>query len=140
AWMWRAAAAALGVVVLAGVAKYAWFAEPSRALTDRDTILIGAYENVTGEPVFDETLQTALKAQLGQSPFLDIVDDGRISETLRSMGRPTDEPLTTSIAREVCQRLGLKAMLDGSIAALGTSYVLRLEATDCATGAVITRE
>ena len=137
---WWGVAAAAGVVLLAGVAKYTWSGAAATALTDRDTILIGAFENVTGDPVFDETLLTALGVQLRQSPFLDIVDESRINETLRSMGRRTDDPFTTPVAREVCQRLGLKAMLDGSIAALGSSYVLRLQATDCAGGEVIARE
>ena len=137
----RWAAAAAGVVVLlAGIAKYTWFSGGARTLSDRDTILIGAFENTTGDPVFDETLLTGLKAQLGQSPFLDIVPEGRIRETLRSMGRSDNERLTPPVAREVCQRLGLKAMLDGSIATLGTSYVLRLDATDCATGEPLARE
>ena len=131
---------AVVVVLLAGVVKYTWSGPAATALTDRDTILIGAFENVTGDPVFDETLLTALGVQLRQSPFLDIVDESRINETLRSMGRRSDDPFTTPVAREVCQRLGLKAMLDGSIAGLGTSYVLRLQATDCSSGEVIARE
>ena len=109
-------------------------------LTDRDTILIGAFENSTGEPLFDATLLTALKVQLGQSPFLDIVPDQRVREILRTMGKSEDEKLTSAIAREVCQRLTLKAMLEGSIAPLGSSYVLRLEATDCQTGEALARE
>ena len=103
-------------------------------------ILIGAFENTTGDADFDETLGTALSAQLNQSPFLDIVSDQRVRETLRSMGRPADDRLTSAVAREVCQRLGLKAMLDGSIAPLGTSYVLSLNATDCQTGEPLARE
>ena len=134
------AAASVGALALAGIAAYAWFGSTTPALTDRDTILIGAFDNTTGEPLFDETLVTALRVQLGQSPFLDIITDQRIRETLRSMGRREDERLTAGVAREVCQRLGLKAMLDGSIATLGSSYVLRLEATDCATGDALARE
>jgi tetratricopeptide (TPR) repeat protein/predicted Ser/Thr protein kinase len=139
-WRGWAVAAGIGAVALAGVAKYVWSTSPAAALSDRDTILIGAFENVTGEPDFDGTLLTALRVQLGQSPFLDIVDDQRVNETLRSMGRPAEGGLSPAVSREVCQRLGLKAMLDGSIAALGTSYVLRLQATDCQTGEVIARE
>jgi tetratricopeptide (TPR) repeat protein len=134
------AAAIVAVVVLAGVAKYTWFRVQQGALTDRDTILIGAFENGTEDPVFNETLLTALEVQLRQSPFLDIVGDGRIRETLRSMGRLDNERLTPGIAREVCQRLGLKAMLDGSIRAFGSNYVLRLDATDCASGEPLARE
>jgi eukaryotic-like serine/threonine-protein kinase len=133
-------AAGLGTVLLAGVVGYRWMAPRAATLTDRDTILIGGFENTTGEPLFDETLVTALKVQLGQSPFLDIVPDARVRETLRSMGRSEDEPLTKQISREVCERLSLKAMLEGSIALLGSSYVLRLEATDCASGEPLARE
>ena len=130
----------MGIVALAGFATYTWLTPRTAALSDRDSILIGAFENTTGDAVFDETLVTALKVQLGQSPFLDIVPDQRIRETLRSMGRGNDERLTKGVSREVCQRLGLKAMLEGSIAPLGTSYVLGLDATDCATGEPLARE
>ena len=97
---------------------------PALALTNRDQILIGSFANSTSEPVFDETLSTALKVQLGQSPFLDIVPEDRISEELTLMQRPADERLTHDTAREVCERLGVKAMLDGTIARLGQNYVL----------------
>ena len=133
-------AASLAVVLLGGVAAYTWLTPRGAALTDRDSILIGAFENTTGDADFDQTLGTALSAQLNQSPFLDIVSDQRVRETLRSMGRPADDRLTSAVAREVCQRLGLKAMLDGSIAPLGTSYVLNLNATDCQTGEPLARE
>jgi tetratricopeptide (TPR) repeat protein len=136
---WVAAAGA-GALLLAGIAGYKWFTPRASALSDRDTILVGAFANTTGEPLFDETLLTALKVQLGQSPFLDIVPDQRIQETLRSMGRASGERLTQEDSREVCQRLGLKAMLGGSIARLGTSYVVRLDATDCQTGEPLARE
>ena len=132
-------AASLAVVLLAGVAGTAWMARRTPALTDRDSILIGTFENTTGDPVFDETLATALKVHLGQSPFLDIVPDQRIRETLDSMDRRADARLTHQTAREVCQRLGLKAMLEGSVAPLGTHFVVTLAATDCATGESIAR-
>ena len=132
-------AAGVTVAIVAAVATYRWF--PRRAaLSDRDTILIGAFENSTGNAVFDETLVTALKLQLGQSPFLDIVPDQRVREVLRTMGLADGAKLTREVSREVCERLGLKAMLDGSISPLGSSYVLRLEATDCATGEALARE
>lgn len=134
-----ALAAAGAVILLAGLGATAWMARRGPALTDRDSILIGAFENTTGDAVFDETLLTALKVQLGQSPFLDIIPDGRIGETLRSMDRPADARLTHETAREVCQRLGLKAMLEGSVAPLGSHYVVTLNATDCATGESVAR-
>ncbi|HEY0872153.1 MAG TPA: protein kinase [Vicinamibacterales bacterium] len=133
----------MGAIVVLGVlavmAKYTWLA-PKPALTDRDTILIGAFENTTGDTVFDETLVTALRTSLAQSPFLDIVTEGRVREILVSMSRRPDEKLTKDVSREVCQRLGLKAMIEGSIAALGTNYVLRLDAIDCNAGDSIARE
>ena len=90
--------------------------------------------------MFDETLATALKVQLGQSPFLDIVTDQRIAETLRLMGRQPDERLTHAVALEACQRMGVKAMIEGSIAPLGTTYVMTLSATDCQSGETLARE
>ena len=111
----------------------------SATLTDRDSIVIGQFENTTSDPVFDETLSTALKVHLGQSPFLDLIPDQRIRETLESMDRRADARLDHAVAREVCQRLSVKAMLEGSIAALGSHYVLTLTATDCQTGEVLAR-
>jgi tetratricopeptide (TPR) repeat protein len=134
-----ALAGGVAALALAGAAGAAWMTGRPPALTDRDSILIGAFENTTGDAVFDETLLTALKVQLGQSPFLDIVPDGRIAETLRSMDRPDGARLTHDTAREVCQRLGVKAMLEGSVAPLGSHFVVTLNATDCATGGSVAR-
>ena len=132
--------AAAAAVVAAGVAASAvWRARHTAALTDRDSIVIGRFENSTTDAVFDETLLTALKVHLGQSPFLDIIPDQRIGETLESMDRQSNAPLTHEVAREVCQRLGVKAMLEGAIAPLGSHYVVTLTATDCATGDQLAR-
>ncbi len=136
---WTVAAAA-GVVLLAGVAGYSWIAPRAAALTESDTILIGAFENTTGEPLLDDTMVTALRDRIRQSPFLEIVSDQRIRETLRSMNRNEDDPLVKGVSREVCERLGLKAMLEGSIGRLGTSYVLRLDAIECESGEALARE
>jgi tetratricopeptide (TPR) repeat protein len=135
-----AAIGGVAATVFAAVATAAWLLPRSTAgLTERDSIVIGTIENNTGETVFDEALLAALKVQLGQSPFLDIVADNRIRETLRLMGRTADDQLTHAVTREVCQRLGVKAMLEGSLAALGRNYVLTLNATDCQTGEIIAR-
>jgi serine/threonine protein kinase/tetratricopeptide (TPR) repeat protein len=132
--------AAAVALVAAGVALSAvWRARHTAALTDRDSIVIGRFENSTTDAVFDETLLTALKVHLGQSPFLDIIPDQRIRETLESMDRQADTSLTHEVAREVCQRLGVKAMLEGAIAPLGSHYVVTLTATDCATGDQLAR-
>ena len=134
-----AVVAAAGAMLFAGVAGRAWIARHSPPLTDRDSLLIATVENTTPDAVFDETLSTALKVHLGQSPFLDIISDQRIRETLESMNRSADEKLTHAIAREACQRMSAKAMLEGSIASLGSHYVLTLSATDCQSGESLAR-
>ncbi|HEY8234551.1 MAG TPA: protein kinase [Vicinamibacteria bacterium] len=113
---------------------------PSAALSERDFVLLAEFANRTGDPVFDLTLREALAVQLSQSPFLAIVPEDRVRETLRMMTRPPDEKLTRQVAREVCERLSAKAMLEGQIAALGKSYVMTLEATDCSAGESLARE
>jgi len=133
----------LGLVGLAAVALSALAVRgraPVPALTERDQVLLAEFLNHTGDVVFDLTLREALAVQLSQSPFLAIVPDDRVRETLRMMTRPSDERLTRPVAREVCERLSAKAMLEGQIAALGKSYVLTLEATDCSAGESLARE
>ncbi|HEY6047152.1 MAG TPA: protein kinase, partial [Pyrinomonadaceae bacterium] len=103
-------------------------------LTDKDTILLADFVNITGDPVFDGTLRQALTVQLGQSPFLDIFPDERVREGLRFMGRSPDERVTREVAREICRRQGLKALLVSSIARLGNDYVITLEAINAQTG------
>jgi eukaryotic-like serine/threonine-protein kinase len=131
---WKVAAAAVVAVALLGGGLWFWAGRRSSALSDKDSILISHFDNNTGEAVFDETLMTALKVQLGQSPFLDIVSDDRIAEELRLMGHPAAQELDTTVARQVCQRLNVKAMLEGSVSRLGSNYVLTLNAMDCRTG------
>jgi tetratricopeptide (TPR) repeat protein len=136
-WLYAAVAATVLIAAAAGV--WRWMV-PAKPLSDRDSILIGTFANNTGEPVFDETLLTALKVQLGQSPFLDIIGDDRIGETLRLMGRQAAEPMTHEVAREVCRRLRVKGMLEGSVSRLGSNYVLTLAATDCESGSSVARQ
>ena len=123
-------------LVLAGVLLW----KRPRPLSGRDPVLLAGFENKTGEAVFDQTLPYALAVQLGQSPFLNIVTDDRVRETLPLMGRDANERLTPELAREVCQRLATRAMVRGSISRLGALYVLLLEATECASGASLARE
>ena len=125
-------------LLLTGAAAWKWFGSP--APSQRHAILVGSIANGTNDPDFDGTLQQALIVHLGQSPFLDIVSDERLREILRMMSRPDDAPLTHEVAREACQRLGLNAMLEGSVSALGASTVVGLVATDCSTGETIARE
>jgi tetratricopeptide (TPR) repeat protein len=135
-----AAGAAVALVLAAGGAWYAWGVRRGPPLTDRDSILLGDFANTTSEPVFDDTLRQALAVNLGQSPFLNIVGDERINETLRLMGRTPGERLTHDVWREVCQRQGVKAMIEGSIAMLGSNYVIALTASACQEGDVLARE
>jgi eukaryotic-like serine/threonine-protein kinase len=110
------------------------------ALTEKDDILLADINNTTGDAVFDGTLKQALAVQLGQSPFLNIVPDTRVRETLRFMERSPDERVTPEIGREICQREGIKALLTGSIASLGSNYVITLEALNSLTGEALARE
>jgi hypothetical protein len=138
----RSAAITLAALVItASALAYFFYFKPNRtpALTEQDIILIADFDNKTGDALFDGTLKQALAVQLEQSPFLNILSDERVSETLRYMKRKPDERVTRDVAREICQRQGLKAMLAGSIAPLGTHYVLALEVVNGQTGDVLAR-
>jgi eukaryotic-like serine/threonine-protein kinase len=129
------------VVVAALVAGGLYFRSRHAApLTEKDTIVLADFTNTTGDTVFDDTLKQALAVDLGQSPFLNILSEEKVSQTLQEMTRSPSERLTRDLAREVCQRSGGKAYLAGSIAALGTQYVIGLEALNCASGDVLARE
>jgi eukaryotic-like serine/threonine-protein kinase len=104
------------------------------ALTPSDTIVLADFVNSTPDPVFDDALNQALTVELEQSPFLKILPQTKIRDTLRLMGRSPDEPLTPEVGRELCQRAAGKAVLWGSIATLGTQYVIGLTAAECSTG------
>jgi serine/threonine protein kinase/tetratricopeptide (TPR) repeat protein len=133
------AVVSLLVLILAG-AGYYLYKQRKPALTEKDTLLLADFTNTTGDAVFDGTLKQALAVQLEQSPFLNIFSQQRVRETLGFMGRSPDERLTNQVAREVCQRAGVKAMLTGSISNLGSHYVIDLEALNCATGDSIAHE
>jgi tetratricopeptide (TPR) repeat protein len=109
-------------------------------LSDRDTILLADFVNTTGEAVFDGALKQALAVQLEQSPFLNIFSESRVRETLRYMGRSPDERVTPTVAKEICERQGIKAMLSGSISPIGVRYVIDLNAVTCQTGDSLARE
>jgi serine/threonine protein kinase/tetratricopeptide (TPR) repeat protein len=127
------AAVVIGVVALASIG-WLYFVRQTRALTSKDTIVLSDFENKTGDAVFDDTLRQGLSVQLEQSPFLSMISESKINQTLKLMGRPTGDHLTPEVAREVCQRTGSKAMLTGSIAGLGSQYVIGLEAVNCQSG------
>jgi eukaryotic-like serine/threonine-protein kinase len=134
--MRRALAAAGVALVAAGVGGYLYGHRPPK-LTDKDTIILADFINTTGDPVFDETLRQGLSVQLEQSPFLSLVSEQRIRTMLRLMGRPPNARLTSDVALEICERAGSAAVLEGSIAPIGTQYVLGLRATHCRTNNVI---
>lgn len=103
-------------------------------LSDKDTVVLAEFANTTGDPVFDGALRQGLSSQLEQSPYLNLLSEERIAQTLSLMARPRDSHLTHDLAREVCQRTGSAAVLDGTIAQVGTQYLLTLKATDCSNG------
>jgi len=112
-----------------------WFvAHRATALTAKDTVVLADFVNSTGDPVFDGTLRQGLSVQLEQSPFLSITSDQRNEQTLKMMGQPADAKLTPAIARELCQRTGSAAALNGSVAQIGTGYLLTLRAVNCSSG------
>jgi eukaryotic-like serine/threonine-protein kinase len=135
-----AALAALAIVMAVAAIVYFSYFHKRVQLTDKDKILLADFMNTTGDPVFDPTLKQALAVQLGQSPYLDIFSEDRVRETLKFMERPPDEPITREVAREICERQGIKAMLLGSISGLGSHYVITLEAVNARTGDSIARE
>ena len=110
------------------------------ALTEKDTLVLADFANTTGDPVFDGTLKQALGVDLEQSPYLLVIPQSRVQQTLGFMGRQPNERLTNDVARELCQRVGSKAMLSGSIASLGSQYVLTLNAISCQTGDSLSQE
>ena len=136
---WKAIVPA-GVAVLALLAAGYFYLHRTPKLTDKDTIVLADFTNKTGDPVFDDTLRQGLSVQLEQSPFLSMISDQQIQKTLRLMGRPADAPLTPELGREICERTSSAAVLDGSIASLGSQYVLALRAKNCRTGDVLDEE
>jgi eukaryotic-like serine/threonine-protein kinase len=136
---WKVTLAAAAMVLAFFAAKRLYFSRTPK-LTDKDTIVLANFRNTTGDPVFDGTLRQGLAVQLEQSPFLSLVSDDRIERTLRLMGRPAGAPLTPEVAREVCERTASAAVLNGSIASLGSQYVLGLSAKNCRTGDTLDEE
>jgi eukaryotic-like serine/threonine-protein kinase len=131
-------AAAVALLAIAG--GYLLLRHPRPALSERDFILVADFANTTGDPIFDDALRQALTIQLEQSPFLNTVPEDRVQQTLKLMKRSADDSVTPAIAREVCQRAGTKAMIGGSIAPLGSRYVITLDAANCVTGETLARQ
>jgi len=145
--VWALAGGALLLVALAGGTWFAlrshpglrvfgWSLTPAK-LTDKDTIVLADFDNKTGEAIWDDTLKQGLSIALEQSPFLNLLSDQRVHETLKHMGRPAGDRLTPPVTREVCARTSSTAMLTGSIVPLGSQYMIGLRAVACATGDVL---
>jgi tetratricopeptide (TPR) repeat protein len=136
---WQAGLAALGLVGLLVVGWLLYF-RPAQALTEGDYVLLTDFVNTTGDEVFNGTLKQALAVKLDESPFLEVFPERMVQETLQLMEREADEPITEPVAQEICEREGIKAMLLGEIAPLGTHYVISLNAVNCQTGESLARE
>jgi len=116
------------------------FTHRAKALTEKDSILLTEFVNTTGDAVFDGTLKQALAVQLQQSPYLNVVPESKIQEALKFMGKPVSERITSDIGKEICQRQGIKAMMTGSIAGLGSHYVITLNAVNAQSGDTMATE
>jgi len=130
--------AALALTVLA-VGSYLYFHRTPK-LTGEDMLVLADFANTTGDPVFDDTLKQAISVQLAQSPFLNILSNARTRATLKLMAKAPDSRLAPDVASDLCQRAGGKAYISGSIASLGSQYVIGLQAINCRTGDPLAQE
>jgi serine/threonine protein kinase/tetratricopeptide (TPR) repeat protein len=137
---WKVIVPAVVALIVVAAGLFFWHSRQANALTERDSILLTDFTNTTGDAVFDGTLKSALQVSLAQSPFLNLMSQQDVTQTLKMMGQPPDTRVTPDIGREICQRKGIKAMVHGSIASLGSSYVVTLEAVNAATGDTIGQE
>jgi eukaryotic-like serine/threonine-protein kinase len=135
--IWYIVAGALVAAIAVGGFFYT---RTAHGLTEKDSILLTDFVNTTGDPVFDGTLKQALAVQLEQSPYLNVFPQERVRDTLKFMGRSPDERLTPDLARDVCQREGIKAVMNGTISNIGTQYVVDVNAVNCLTGDSLAHE
>jgi len=136
---WKVAVTALILILIVAAGLY-YYSRQSKPLTDKDTIVLADFANTTGDPVFDGTLRQGLASQLEQSPFLSLISDSRIAQTLALMSQPKDARLTPELARQVGQRIGGAASIEGLISMLGSEYVVGLKAVNCRTGDLLAQE
>jgi serine/threonine protein kinase/tetratricopeptide (TPR) repeat protein len=136
---WLLASAAVAVVAAVGLGSF-FYSHRASALTEKDFILLTDFTNTTGDSVFDGTLKQALAVQLEQSPFLNVYPQERVREAMRYAGRSPDDRVTVPVARDICQREAIKAILTGTISSMGSNYVVSLEALNCRTGDTIARQ
>ena len=138
---WKVLVPAAVVIVAALIAAGLYLRSRSaKQLTEKDTVVLADFNNTTGDAVFDDALKQALAVDLGQSPFLNILSERKVGETLRLMGRAPSEHIMQEVARELCVRTGSKAILAGSISRLGSQYVVGLEAVTCGSGDTLAKE
>ncbi|MGA9801037.1 MAG: protein kinase [Terriglobales bacterium] len=138
--IWNLGVMTLVVMIVLGLAMTVFLRRTRAVMTERDAILVTDFVNTTADPVFDGTLKKALAVDLEQSPYLNVFPEQKVRQTLQFMGRTPDERITGDVGREICQRVGIKAMLNGSIANLGSQYVITLDAVNAGTGESLARE
>src|SRR5213080_548749 len=139
-WKILVPAAVLLVAALVAVSLYFFRSRSAKPLTEKDTIVLTDFANSTGDAVFDDALKQALAVDLEQSPFLNVLSDRKMGETLRLMGRPPNDRVTREVAQEICLRTGSKALLAGSISRLGSQYMVGLQAVNCGNGDTLAKE
>ncbi len=137
---WRMLAGVAMVAVALGLCAWVYFARRALGLTEKDSVVLADFANSTDDPIFDDTLKTALTISLRQSPFLNVVPDSEVATTLELMTRPAGTKLTPEVARELCQRAGSKAYIAGAIGSLGSEYVVGLKAVNCRSGDTLAAE
>jgi eukaryotic-like serine/threonine-protein kinase len=137
---WKFLLSMAGVAVLAATSTFLFLRPRKKVLTEKDTIVLADFDNSSGDPVFDGTLRQALAIHLEQSTFLKIMDDEQVQQTMRLMSLPPGTRITNQIAHDICVRDAAAATIDGSIASLGKSYVVTLQAITCQGGATLARE
>jgi eukaryotic-like serine/threonine-protein kinase len=139
--LWKVLVPAAAILVAAAIGGGLYFrSRQTNRLTEKDSIVVAEFTNTTGDPVFDGTLRQGLSAQLEQSPFLSLLSDQRVAQTLALMAQPKDARLTRELAHEVCQRTASAASIEGSISSLGSQYVVGLKAVNCHSGDVLANE
>src|SRR5437660_6260595 len=138
--LWNYAVMALAVIAVVGLAMTFFVRRSKAVMSEKDSILLADFVNTTADPVFDGTLKKALAVDLTQSPYLNVFPEQKVRQTLQFMGRSPEHRVTTEVGREICLRDGIKAMLTGSIASLGSQYVITLEAVNASNGDSLARE
>ena len=136
-WLYAVAGAFVALIAAGGIY---YGLRPAKHLTDKDTVVLTDFSNSTGDPVFDDTLKTALSVALNQSPFLNVLSENKVADTLQQMTKPPGTRLTPELAHEVCQRTASKAYIAGSIGSLGSEYVMGLKAVNCQNGDLLAQE